>query len=341
MQTFTPKGNIQGPILPTFVMRKRISLGAKVMYALLCHFAGEKDHCWPSHATLAALIPCSVSSVKTYLDELNRVQLISIHRERYRTSTYYLLTPATKAQETNFTYQKPNSDHLNSGSKDINAFKNINTNYPPLPPANDAIPSHTSQQRCPGGGGGYFSADEDFEKFFAAYPRKEAKGLARDVWRKLSRYKRLPPLSTLLTAVERFQRTEKWQRENGRFIPQLSNWLRGERWDDPLPEEAAPLPFLAPRGMSPAQRTAAMLDALEAEKGAAPDPALLQLKPVFERFAAQFPDGERMHGPAFGLWSLLHKKGKAPQPDEVEVADTGIMAFLQRYQTSNQERIFA
>ena len=94
-----------------------------------------------------------------------------------------------------------------------------------------------------------------------------------------------------------------------------------------------------PGGLTPAQRTEAMLKALEEKKR--PDPALLAIKPMFERLAEKFPDGQRMFGPAFGLWSLLHKRGQAPLPDEVRESDKGIMAFLKGYQVGNQVGVFA
>ena len=53
METFAPKGNIYGPILPQFVLQMSITFGAKTMYAILCDYAADKDHCWPSQATLA------------------------------------------------------------------------------------------------------------------------------------------------------------------------------------------------------------------------------------------------------------------------------------------------
>ena len=55
MQTFAPRGKIHGPILPQFVLETSISFGAKVMYALLCNYASDNDHCWPSQATLAPM----------------------------------------------------------------------------------------------------------------------------------------------------------------------------------------------------------------------------------------------------------------------------------------------
>ena len=90
METFAPKGNIRGPILPQFVLQMSITFGAKTMYAILCDYAADKDHCWPSQTTLAKRLSCSISSVKNYLAELVREKLISIKREQYRSSVYYL-----------------------------------------------------------------------------------------------------------------------------------------------------------------------------------------------------------------------------------------------------------
>lgn len=99
METFTPKGNIYGPILPQFVLQKSITFGAKAMYALLCDYASEKDHCWPSQATLAKRLSCSISSVKNYLAELVKEKLIFIRCEQYRSSVYYLLRPEELAEK--------------------------------------------------------------------------------------------------------------------------------------------------------------------------------------------------------------------------------------------------
>ena len=67
------------------------------------------------------------------------------------------------------------------------------------------------------------------------YPKKEAKGFARMAWLKLSRSGQLPSLPELHAAIRRFAASEGWQREQGRFVPQMGNWLRGQRWLDPLP----------------------------------------------------------------------------------------------------------
>ena len=43
METFAPKGNIYGPILPQFILQMSITFGAKTMYAILCDYAADKD----------------------------------------------------------------------------------------------------------------------------------------------------------------------------------------------------------------------------------------------------------------------------------------------------------
>lgn len=76
------------------------------------------------------------------------------------------------------------------------------------------------------------SESNAFDAFWAAYPRKEGKGAARKAFAKVN-----VPLDVLLSAVEKHSRSEQWQKENGRFIPNPSTWLNQERWDDILTEK--------------------------------------------------------------------------------------------------------
>jgi hypothetical protein len=76
-------------------------------------------------------------------------------------------------------------------------------------------------------------AAADFERFFAAYPRKVGRSEAALVFERLRLL--LPPVETLLAAVARQARSEQWQRDNGRFIPNPAAWLAKRRWEDELP----------------------------------------------------------------------------------------------------------
>lgn len=73
---------------------------------------------------------------------------------------------------------------------------------------------------------------EDFDKFWACYPKKVAKADARKAWAQTKAVR--PDITTVINAVTAACRTEQWMRGGGQFIPYPATWLRGERWDDEL-----------------------------------------------------------------------------------------------------------
>jgi len=84
---------------------------------------------------------------------------------------------------------------------------------------------------------------DDFDTFWAAYPRKTAKADARKAWQ------RLAPDAALVTAILEAlvwqRRQPQWVKDSGEFIPYPATWLRGERWtDEPV--------VIGTRGQAPA-----------------------------------------------------------------------------------------
>lgn len=69
-----------------------------------------------------------------------------------------------------------------------------------------------------------------FDRFWAHYPRKEAKGAARKAWMKRKPSEALT--ERIIAAVDRQKNTPKWKEEQGRFIPHPATWLNSERWED-------------------------------------------------------------------------------------------------------------
>lgn len=334
METFAPKGKICGPILPQFILKKSITLGAKVMYALLCNYASENDHCWPSHATLAARLSCSVSSVKNYLTELVREKLISILRGRYRSSVYYLLCPEEYIDTQN---TKNDSEQLKYGYREVkydsinNLSKQNKERKSPLPPVASEQPQSSSASRPPAAGG-VSSPVQDFESVWNLYPKKEAKEFARSAWFKLLRGGQLPPLDEIRAALQRFTASESWQREQGRFVPQMGNWLRGQRWLDPLPpaeqsEQRHDLELL--RAMQAREEQERRIEEQQkAEKA--------RLRPLFDAFAANFPPlaNDAM---AFGIWLHLHSLNLAPSASDIPSANAlGIVEFMNDFKRKAQ-----
>lgn len=86
-----------------------------------------------------------------------------------------------------------------------------------------------------------------FETFWAAYPRKTAKGEARKAWAKLDPVGGL--LDTIMAAVEAQKNSRQWLDKGGRFIPHASTWLNQARWEDEVVDngkqcgDGSPVPF--------------------------------------------------------------------------------------------------
>ena len=301
------------------------------MYSLLCNYASERDHCWPSQATLAIRLSCSISSVKKYLGELIKERLIEVRHEKCRSSVYYMLRPAAlSGRQPKITSAQPNSGSAQPKNGYLNTLnkesKNTNT---PLPPKS-AVPKQTDSAFTPAAGG-VSSFIQDFEELWNLYPKKEAKGFAQNAWLQLRKKGGLPLLSELQNSIKQFMETENWQREQGRFIPHFGNWLRGQRWLDSASSPKTELP----QAKQPATdtRCQAFLDGEERVRQERQKERDI-LRPYFEAFAAKFTgQGQSFHEPmAFGLWMFLHSKQCAPSAIDVpENNSLGIIAFLEAH----------
>jgi hypothetical protein len=123
-----------------------------------------------------------------------------------------------------------NNNILHDSTKGIGRVKdrNNNTHIPPHPPT------------------GGVCADSLFEEFWAAYPR--------ECPRKVDKAKCRRKVETLLkgakdreafaagvmAGLERWKRSETWQKDGGEFIRSPLVWLNGESWrDDPKPAKGA------------------------------------------------------------------------------------------------------
>lgn len=79
--------------------------------------------------------------------------------------------------------------------------------------------------------------DTLFSKFWAAYPRKDAKKAAELKFMTVMKECRDADEMDVITgkmieAVECMKNTEQWTKEEGKFIPMPSTWLNQRRWED-------------------------------------------------------------------------------------------------------------
>ena len=74
------------------------------------------------------------------------------------------------------------------------------------------------------------AAQTDFEKFWAAYPKKKSKLDAVAAWKQTEKIR--PPIEELLKKLARQRSSEDWKREDWRYVPYPATWLRAGGWDD-------------------------------------------------------------------------------------------------------------
>lgn len=72
--------------------------------------------------------------------------------------------------------------------------------------------------------------EEDFERFWKAYPLHKSKETARKAWNKLNPDTELKEV--LMTAIERQKEWQQWKKDGGQYIPRPSTWLNQKRWED-------------------------------------------------------------------------------------------------------------
>lgn len=109
-----------------------------------------------------------------------------------------------------------------------------------------------------------------FEEVFAEYPRQTAKAKALRMWQAIN-----PDAATQQTmrqAIRTWRQDAAWQREQGRFVPQLWKWLRERRWEDVAGIAPAPAARTEPRALqesaaAPTAEVRAQMQAILAAAG--------------------------------------------------------------------------
>lgn len=107
------------------------------------------------------------------------------------------------------------------------------SNTPPAPPPGERAPQDPADNP-PG-----------FERIWAAFPRKTDQPAALAQWLKLAPQPEL--VDRMVVAIGRWEGTDEWQRDKGRFIPRLAKWLRRQGWlDVPTGVSSAAPPTVVP-----------------------------------------------------------------------------------------------
>ena len=200
-------------IVPEWVIDADISDRAVRVYAILARYAdSETLQAFPSRETLAKRARCHWRSIDRAIDELVKLGAVTkTHRKNgdaYQSNIYTLrrvlprLSPGTDTGDTGVLTGE-------SVGTDTGGNLTITTELEPteLEPVNDI--------------------NEQFNEFWAVYPRKKGKGQARRAFEKALEK---TDLETIIAGVEAY--IEHEDMSDPQFVAHPSTWLNGERWED-------------------------------------------------------------------------------------------------------------
>lgn len=71
---------------------------------------------------------------------------------------------------------------------------------------------------------------DDFDRFWAQYPRRQKKKDARKAWEQIAPSSELVERMIAALVWQRVQ--PQWVKDGGAYIPLPASWLRAEQWDD-------------------------------------------------------------------------------------------------------------
>ena len=75
--------------------------------------------------------------------------------------------------------------------------------------------------------------DRNFDLFWSTYPKKVGKKNCQKIWKRL----KVDEKEKIIKALPAHVNCDKWQDDNGRFIPNPATWLNQGRWDDEINEQ--------------------------------------------------------------------------------------------------------
>ena len=200
---------------------ERIGDFAKLLYSDLTARCNRKGYCWPTNEQLAEDHRKNARTIVRTLRELESAGYIAtevIRDQKNMVVERRIWLDANARAGLEFLRKPPDKNVTAPPDKNVKYIKenNININNPLTPTGESEL----------------------FDEFWAAYPKHVAKKPARRAWDKLHADRDL--LDALLTALEWQTRTEAWQRDGGRYVPNPATWLNGRRWEDEPQEETEP-----------------------------------------------------------------------------------------------------
>lgn len=207
-------------IIPEWVAYSPVSANAIRVYIVLARHTNSDHTCFPSRRTIADKAYLSLSGVDRAIKELVAINALTVEKRfshnHDRTSNLYTLiyrgvsSPVTRGGVTG---EEGSSHHrLGVASDLIQEREPSNENKRTRAKKKDT----TSTQ-----------VDEEFDRFWAIYPRRIGKGAARKAW--TTAITTTTP-DTIIAGLQRYAPTRTGQ--DPQYTPHPATWLNQQRWED-------------------------------------------------------------------------------------------------------------
>jgi hypothetical protein len=228
-------------VMPEWVIELAISHTAFRLYAVLARYADNVTHqAFPSLETLAGRLGCGEKTVRRAIEDLVEHGAIKKHtRGRYQSSLYTVMTTPPKGSK----MSGEGSNMSQEGSKmSTRSVKNVQvTRTTELEPPELEL------------------LNKGFAKFWAVYPKKDDKPLAK---RSFEKALKRATLEQIVDGAERYR--DDPNRED-LFTKNPSTWLNADAWENgPLPSRVV----RKPRKLTNAEEGALLVERLRAEEAA-------------------------------------------------------------------------
>jgi hypothetical protein len=126
-----PRVQVAYTMVPNPILEdERLSMGAKLTYAMLLKYAWYDNQVYPGQATLARQMGCTERSVRTYLHELDEVGLLAVEQRGLGRTNVYTLTAWVDRRPENISGQDRKPENI-SGQDRIVASGQDRKIFPP------------------------------------------------------------------------------------------------------------------------------------------------------------------------------------------------------------------
>ena len=209
---------------------KRLNSLEKVILAEIDSLDGENG-CFASNQYIAEFCQCSLTKVSTAISKL--INHGYIYTASFDGRTRILKSRLSKNERQDFKKCEAEIQDLkdnNIGYQEKGLYSNPQTpNVGETETGLIFVPHFRTPQEA-----ARYAAKNAvhalFEQFWDKYPRKVDKKGTERIFCRIKGIADLMP--TILTALENQKKSDQWQRDGGRYIPNPKTWINQERWND-------------------------------------------------------------------------------------------------------------